>query len=260
MKKVICPVDFSDVSINATAYAAKIAQISNAELILFHEHSLWSRPEEFVIGSEDSMQVIAGQLEEQALQISKAFHISCYADVISSAKPLSVLIEKMEDDIDLIVMGMDRETDIVKDILGSLAFRLIQNIRIPLLLVPENYTFQAIDRIVFAFDPYEKEEIPVDKLVEWANIWKAEIQLLEGVNDPDHAAAYAQGEFSSHGIRIHEVDRSKLIEEIQEFMDAGKANMLALFVRDRKFRQRIFHKSLIQKLENTANVPLFIFH
>jgi len=260
MKKIFCPVDFSDVSMNATAYAAKIAQISNAELILFHEHSLWSKPEEFVTGSEGSLEQIARQLEEQALQISKAFHISCYADVISSAKPLTALIENMDDDIDLIIMGMDRKTDLLKDIFGSLAFRLIQHIRIPLILVPEKYTFQSIDCIVFAFDPYEEGEVPVDQLSEWAKLWKAEVQLLEGIKHSGHSVNVEQDKPEDHGIRIHKVDRDRLIDEIRGFMLRDGVSMVALYARSKKFRQRLFHKSVVQRLETTSSLPLFIFH
>jgi len=261
MKKVFCPIDFSDVSMNATAYAAKIAQVSNAELVLFHEHSIWSNPEEFVTGSDEATGWIADELEEQALQISNAFHISCYAEVISSTKPLLSLLEERSGDIDLFVLGMDKKTDLVKDIFGSLAFRLIRNVRIPVVLVPENYTFQPIDRIVFAFDPDEERETPIDQLVQWADIWKSEIRLLEGVTALEPSADVADTiESTSHGIGITKVPRESLIDAIGDFMAEDKADLIALFVRHRKFTERFWHRSLIRRLEKAAIIPLFLFH
>ncbi|MEJ2003663.1 MAG: universal stress protein [Cyclobacteriaceae bacterium] len=260
MKKVLCPIDFSDVSMNTTAYAAKIAQISNAELILFHEHSLWSNPEELVTGSAATTESIASELEERAVQISGAFHISCYADVVSSTKPLSSLIEDHADDIDLIVIGIERETDLIKEVFGSLSFRLIQNVRVPVILVPENYTYQSIDKIVFAFDPYEKSETPIDQLVEWAGCWKSEIQLLEGVDGPDSADSVGGDMAKREYVVIHRINRNELADEIQSFIVKGNVSMLAMFVRDRKMIQRIMHRSLIQKLEAVTTIPLFIFH
>lgn len=43
MKKILCPTDFSETAQNAIAYAAKLAQTTEAMLVLFNVQSIFDR-------------------------------------------------------------------------------------------------------------------------------------------------------------------------------------------------------------------------
>ena len=261
MKKILCPTDFSETAQNSIAYAAKIAQVSNAELVLFHEHSLWSlSTEEIIMGSNVRTARIAEELEEACAQISQAFHISCTANVVASGQTLVSLIEKYEDEFDLIVMGIDNRFDFLTYLAGSRAFQVSKNTRLPLVLVPKNYVFKSIDHIAFAFDPIEKRETNVTQLTEWAEIWKSEVSLLEAVHS-DKQVVTAVGESKgSLQIPVEQIEKAHTASSIHAYMISGKADMLALYSRNRGFFERLFHASVIKDLSSRAVYPLFIFH
>ncbi|MCA6074823.1 universal stress protein [Fulvivirga sedimenti] len=263
MKKILCPTDFSDISLNAIAYGAKLAQVSNADLVLFHEHSLWSAsPEEIILGKSSLTESIANELESQCIQISKAFHISCYADVIASGRSLVGLIEEFSSEFDMIVMGIDQDYDLFSYVFGSRAFQVSKHTELPMILVPDEFTFEKIDRIAFAFDPSEKRETPIEQLTMWAERWNSKITLLEGVQteDPAPISRVSHPGIGSEAIQVQHLSKSKMIDEIDQFMLEHNANVLALFSRQRKFFESMFHKSVIREMTRKATYPLFIFH
>ncbi len=263
VKKILCPTDFSDISLNAIAYAAKLAQISGADLILFHEHSLWSAsPEELLVGKSTFTQTIADELEKHCMQISKAFHISCYSDVIASGRSLAGLIEEFSEEFDLIVMGIDKEYDFFSYVFGSRAYQVSRHTEIPMILVPDEYTYENVDQIAFAFDPTEKRETPVSQLTEWSEIWNSKITLLEAVMNEDVAPVDKKHHSGVKGetIQVEHISRKKMIDEIDGYMHESETNMLALFSRHRRFFESLFHKSVIQEMTKRATYPLFIFH
>jgi nucleotide-binding universal stress UspA family protein len=180
--------------------------------------------------------------------------------VVYSGKPLVTIIEEFANDFDLIVMGIDRETDLLKTIFGSMAFRIIQSTGIPLILVPEDYTYKKIDKIAFAFDPYEKRPTEINQLIEWAGYLKSDIQLLEGVKEINADKSAVEESKGSPVIAVDQIDRNQLIPEIHTYMQSGNADMIALYARDRGFFEKLFHKSVIRKLAVMADYPILVFH
>ena len=263
MKKILCPIDFSENSLNATAYAAKVAQCSNADLVLFHEHSLWNfSPEEVLSGRGTVTMEIAEELELRCRQISQAFHITCYADVVSSGRTLVSLLEEFSDTYDLVVMWLSTARDIGQFVFGSRAFQVSRLIEVPLLFVPENYTFKMIERIAFAFDPSDEHETGIDQLTKWAEIWKAKVALLEGVNK-NMVLDTAASDKTRHGgnsIEVLTIDKKHLIDELHSYMMDERADLLALHARHHGFFESLLHKSVIRAMTGKAMYPVFIFH
>jgi len=106
MKKILCPTDFSETAHTAIAYAAKLARAINAELTLLNVQSLFEyTPVELVRGKEMTIAGAAERLEAQSREVSRAFKISCYAEVEPSFSKLSTIITRKAKQFDLVVMA-----------------------------------------------------------------------------------------------------------------------------------------------------------
>src|SRR5688572_5257943 len=103
MKKILCPTDFSSAAHNATAYAAKLAQVTGATLVLLHVQSIFDfAPNELVGDGDDGVQSFMEALEEQSLQVGRSFKISCYAEVEKASGSLGKAIAEKGSEYDLI--------------------------------------------------------------------------------------------------------------------------------------------------------------
>ena len=87
IKKIICPTDFSSVANNAIEYAAKLSQVFNAELMLFHVQVISPLQEVgIMLGMGNSnlrgdSRLVANRLKEMSAEINKMFKI-CNFDAL----------------------------------------------------------------------------------------------------------------------------------------------------------------------------------
>ena len=78
MKKILCPTDLSEAAQNGVAYAAKIAQVTGAQLVLFNVQSgAAMKVEARVSGRSEQFDSIEKEMESMSYQIARTFHSSC---------------------------------------------------------------------------------------------------------------------------------------------------------------------------------------
>lgn len=109
MQTLLVPVDFSPASTNAATYAANLAKVLNAKLILFHAYMLPTPVSEvpYVMVTAEEMQK---ENEELISKLADSLHLQFGVEVqwlvrigIASDEIKSLI---KETDIDLVVMGM----------------------------------------------------------------------------------------------------------------------------------------------------------
>ncbi len=120
MKKILCPTDFSEASLNAIGYAAKFAQQCDSELVLFNIQSIFSLPPgELLTKDPPTVEKARHTLEAQALEVTTAFNVSCYGEVQVSDDTLSSVISNRSEEFDLIIMGTNGPEDLYQFFFGK---------------------------------------------------------------------------------------------------------------------------------------------
>lgn len=270
MKRILCPTDFSETAHNAIAYAAKFAQKADAELVLFNVQSLFDlSPVELFTGNSKTAATAQSMLESQAIEITQQFGISCYSNVQISNMPLTSLISEKGSQFSLIIMGSGGPDDVYQFFAGSKTYKVIRQTNIPVLLVPDEAEFSAIERVVYAFDYVHEGTPPLEQLVPWLTASASELCVLQ-VLDADENVADADLEERKQKIRgsiphdlpvtfdiIHENDHS---HAINKYMVRTEADVLALNTHHYSFTEKLFHKSLTKKITAMADYPVFVFH
>ncbi|HET7179841.1 MAG TPA: universal stress protein [Chryseosolibacter sp.] len=271
MKKILCPTDFSDAAHGAIAYAAKLAQATNGELTLLHVQSMFDViPVEIMRSSPMTIREIAERLEYQSREVTKAFKVSCHAEVKSGFSKLSSVIRDKGKDFDLIVMGSDGPDDLYQFFAGSNTYNASKTSDIPLLIIPSGYVYVEIKKIIYAYDYLSERNLPLARLIPWIKALNCELTVLQVMEEAYSKEAeddLKELQFIIRTMIGHElkckydtIRSSDIAQAINSYMIRTQPDALALCSIHRNLVERIFHKSIIRRISAICNYPVFVFH
>jgi len=269
MKKILCPTDFSETAYNAIAYAAKFAQVTGCELVLFNVQSVFSlTPIDLIKGKSESVALVKEQLEAQSFEVAKTFKISCYSEVQLSGVELSSIIGASANQFDLIIMGTNGEDGLYQFFTGSHSYNVIRKAAVPVLLIPPDCSYSDIDLTVYSFDYLREEKLPVDQLEIWLNLLNSKLCVLEvlelsvskEMNRDLEDLQNLIHEIIPLPITFETIHSSNVAESINTFVLKHKGDMLALCTQHHGMLGRLFHKSIIKAISVMARYPVFVFH
>lgn len=138
-KKILCPVDFSEVSNRALRLAASLAQDCGADLLLVHVVEPIVAPADFTFGPMTS-----GEVEDRLVERSSAAVTELVKTLNLPPEKVSTRVERgrasseivrvaLEEKADLLVMGTHGYTGMAHVLLGSTAERVIRKAPCPVL-------------------------------------------------------------------------------------------------------------------------------
>ena len=142
IKKVLCPIDFSDRSGRALEYAAFIAMANDAILILLHVVEYLHHLDSLVIvnsNKKDYQHKIETKAKEKLdLLAHKYSHSIMTETIVRVGKPfLEIVRMAREIDADQIVIGSHGRTGIPHMLLGSVAEKVSRKANCPVLIFRE---------------------------------------------------------------------------------------------------------------------------
>ena len=138
-KKILCPVDFSDTSMNAANNAINFASEAKAELTFIHIIDIQALQNigDLSGGGINDLNLL---IEEEKPILSK-LKDECekkgikVKTVLTHGVPINVILETIkEDGHDLIIMGTHGKTGLTRLVLGSIAENVVRRSDIPVLL------------------------------------------------------------------------------------------------------------------------------
>lgn len=274
-KRILCPIDYSDASDSAVELAAAFAQHQKAELVLLEivEAPVLQDASNIRIGfpseSESREKDAKEMLNEYCNTIAKDFSIECSGLTKSYLMGLDQALSKVieRNHYDLVIMGTKGADDLRTFYFGTHTYHIIRNISVPLIIVPENYIFSPLKKVVFATD-YKPQDVEfIKKTLELTKDFNPELTILH-ISSRD-------SEISNHVFNSHEqnfrnsIDYEKLKVErvidqnislgINEFMASHKGNLLVLQTRDYNFIERIFKHSVVRDFSFIASYPVLVY-
>ncbi len=139
IKRILVPTDFSPGAEPALAWAAKLANCFNAEVVLLHVldirlAALAGLPPDMAAmpAVDELVRSARAEADEQMARVAARFPSA--RAVIQEGAPRSVILEVAGNlDVDLIVMGTHGRTGLAHVFFGSVAEYVVQHSRIPVL-------------------------------------------------------------------------------------------------------------------------------
>ena len=269
MKAVLVPTDLTSVSQNAGNYAAAICREMGAEMILLHVYMLPVPVSELSLVLETADEI--HQSIEQALK-KEAERIHMQTGVPAkwllrmgiASEEISYLEKERE--IDLVVMGMNREEGLNK-LLGSTTTAVIRKCqRAAILVIPQHVQFAPLQSIAYATDlSYKMNPSCFHPLITLIHQFKADLHLVH-VNKEENALTSDQisGKMKLEAVlsnvyyHYHSIRSDNVEKGLEEFINSHSPDMLTMVVHKHNLLERLFGVHHTQSMVYHTSIPLLI--
>ncbi|HEY5702730.1 MAG TPA: universal stress protein [Gammaproteobacteria bacterium] len=138
-KRILCPVDFSDISTRVLQISADLAKRFGADLHVIHVFQLPATMLEAVYEDPTDMEEeIRQRLNDKLnefVQKTKKPDVKITTGVYEGVPDVEIITSARENQADMIVMGTRGKTGLSHVLLGSVAERVIRNAEVPVMTV-----------------------------------------------------------------------------------------------------------------------------
>lgn len=269
MKRILCPTDFSKAGDNAIAYAAKLCRQLGGSLTLLHVHALGDlTPGEALWGQAQTLAQAQEALEKKCTEVKTAFKIQCAPYVIHTVVDVNAGIVEEAIPFDLLVMGTAAQHSRLQQWTGTHAYRVQRESFTSVIVVPETVNYSEIKTIVFAFDYFNHDTVPLQWLMQFSKALDCRITILLGVGQPySHELEEAVREKQRPILSLYQDnDRidfitlfgENMVDLIDNYTDCYPPDLLAFCAEPRTMMENLFHTSLIKAVGKEATFPMLV--
>lgn len=274
MKKVFVPVDFSGPSKNALEYAMALAEVTESNIVLFNAvHVPTSSAGMFVSAMDKIKDEALEQLDKWAEDCRNQLKSNNLENIeISTTTCEGLAVDKIvqyakEEGADLIIMGTQGSSGVEEVFLGSNTSNVIGKAPCPVLAIPEGVQFKGLDKIVYASEWINADDIILKQLAAFAQAFEAQIDVLHVVTEDEKYDPVIVDRIKSDFLEsidypniAFSIQRAiSIMDGLDRYLQNSQADMVAMLTQKRTFLDRIFHRSLTKKLAMHTHTPLLAF-
>lgn len=270
---IICPTDFSECSLNAIEYAARLGEMYQADLFIFHVPDKDDYQKLAIVdGNEgDVFGFIQKKLNSLVQTVgeesfSKGLK-SCSAE-IREGKPVTNILEfAAEKNADLIVIGTEGVNDFKKNYIGTRASKVVERSEVDILVVPRKVYFKPPRKLVYATDYLEEDKIAIQKIVEIARNYDSEIDVvhvstkMKSIDKSLHQTMVQELKPFVKYEKVNYVLKSYRDEPglgLENYLIISKGDILVTLSKKKTWFDQIFANNLSRKMSYFINKPLYV--
>jgi nucleotide-binding universal stress UspA family protein/DUF971 family protein len=275
MKKILFPTDFSEVSKNAFIYALKLAESINAEIVTMHVcqlpqanyvnvseylHEIYDVTELSNFENyKDEVPVLRKIAEANNLGHIKIIHVLILGNLVPEIKKITE-----NENFDFVVMGTKGATGLKETFFGTIATKVMNDVKALVLAIPEHCKYHPIEKILFITQYKQEDTGSFVRVLSLSKIFQAHIDCLR-VASPHHEVKDDSKEdwkvlVENNEVTFHFIKGEDMEGIILNFIDLHKINLIAIHVYHRNFFEKLFEISLSKKLAFHINVPILAIH
>ncbi|MGF1926021.1 MAG: universal stress protein [Bacteroidia bacterium] len=276
MKKILIPIDYSDYSNNAVDYAISIANKINADIHLCHALDV------------PDLNPMAGAMLWPLENFSELYResdeeLQTFVEKLKTTKPIvpnitfstetgsvKFIINKLTKEIhfDLIIMGLAGAGKLNRFFLGSNSRDVIENCKVPVLLIPKETSYQPFKKVAFATDLSESDINSVHHLTRLLALFNPEILLVHVSEQPSdfHDPRTPANVFLNNvtcklnysKIYYRQIKANGVDEGLKWLSENAQIDMLAMIHRHSSIFSRMLEGSHTQKMATAVHLPLLV--
>ena len=281
--KILVPVDFSDNSKNALTFACQLALEKNASIALLY---VFAAPlvNEATASGEMVSRMITDQNEFSAKRLSQftqelVQHNPDFSKLYFSYRVIlgfaaDIIIEyAIDNEMDMIVMGLRGETNAIDRAIGSVAGKVMNRAKCPVIGVPDQVTYQSIRNVGYATDYNSNDAGLVLKTkslfgemvnyeVFHVNTHEFNVENTDGDSISDENMRYLKKELTDLGlenVKIHIENYPNLVGGIQRIIEKDNVDLIVM-LHEKKAWLNFFKGSDTKDVAFSINKPLLIYH
>jgi nucleotide-binding universal stress UspA family protein len=268
MKTILIATDFSKASRSASLYGWQLGKAMKANVILFTAYPV-SHPiaalNVKVPQFDPRMQIEKKLVDESDLIVNgdgSQMDIICEEGVTHDA----ILTMAVEKGADLIILGMNGSGRNFKKLFGSTTTALIKDSKIPVLVVPEEATFTAPKRIVYASGVFMDITIdPIDQIGWLTHFFNSKLfvvrvvkdsyeEVRESVNTPQNLRKELKKLATTFDFPVN----TNITDGLKDFIKEQTIDLLVMSPHKHEWFDRIFQKSETNDIIFHSHVPLLV--
>ena len=273
MKKILVPVDFSEVSKNALNYAVELADANEASITLIHVYlppglvndsmEMLDTPERIERESMLKMNKIRETIETKYQHLK----VSCYCT--SGVTRDEINRHAKEHNMNLIVLGTQGAGYLEEKILGSTAASLIRMASCPVMAIDKKVHFNVPRKILLATDFVQLETTTILKpLKELVTLFSSELCILNIIEkntiNPSSSEIAAGFELDHTFKQFHHTffyaKNEEVVDGINEFTEQHNIDMVVMIPHHHSIISRLFKEPITHKMAYQSKVPLLTLH
>lgn len=272
MKRILVPTDFSEHARYASKVAAKIARKNNAEIYLLNLLDLPTHMNDAVnngVNIPEVMLYLAKTKErlEERMNESIFEGLTVHADARLERAFDGIVKYSEEINADLIVMGSHGASGYQEMFIGSNTEKVVRASDIPVLIIKTEMDDFNIAKFVFASDFSNEIKKPFQKLVEFANLFEAKLDLVM-INTPnsfktnDVAERIMQNFVSGFPLQnysLHIYNDANIEKGVINYSNKVNADLIGIATHGRTGIAHFFNGSVSEDLVNHAIKPVITF-
>lgn len=278
MKNILLPTDFSENSWNAIQYTLELFKDEACNFYVFNSYRLpVYTTDDFMVSStneglEESLFKVNDENLEKVLQrinkleknqkhtFRKVLEYNFFLDAIKE------VVKK--NGIDIIAMATKGASGAKEIFIGTNTGDVINNVKIPLIVVPENVVYKHPKEIAFPTDHnifYERAALKA--LIKIADLHQSNIRVLHvKMNKSElNTEQLANKNFvfeclENINYTYHTLHNLVLEDALNCFTQSREIDMIAMVPENLNFFQKLFFKPKIEEISYHTNIPLLVLH
>jgi nucleotide-binding universal stress UspA family protein len=270
---ILCPIDFSDCALNALDYAAKLGERYHARLVILHvlnkeDYRKLAPLDEDGNYQADFVAQKLKSLQDAVLKESVLLGLlSCEAIVLEGPIVQGALEYAKKISADLLVVGTEGMNEYKEQLFGSRSSRMVLQADRDILVVPRKVYFKRPRKLVYASDYMEEDKLAIQKVVEFASFFNAEIDIVHVssnqrlidkalhqsmVNEIKPFVKYEKAQY------VLKTFRDDLALGLENYLQLAKGDMLVTLSKKKDFFDKIFSNNLSRKMSYFITKPLWV--
>jgi nucleotide-binding universal stress UspA family protein len=288
VRRVMVPVDFSDISFNACRFAVSLANKYKAEVKLVHvfynpaiDVSPYADHYSYQIKLVESLREIEKSARENMLKLEHKLKIWCIKENLSHIHVSTKLINGFSTDeiLDfskkyrpaIIIMGTRGLTRDNYKAFGRVVSKVIERSTIPVLALPTGTvkTIGEIKELLYATDFDPSDYSAINRLIQMLlpfniKIHCVHICLME--KKPWDSVKLAElqehllHEYQGADISFSNIISDNIVNGLETYIRDHNIEALAVTTHKRNLLEKIFIPSISQKIYSETGKPLLVFH
>jgi nucleotide-binding universal stress UspA family protein len=284
MKTILVPTDFSDNAANALDYALALARHTQGRIILFHNSDIpltYSGTNLFSAGDlalgtdpllpaaamtnpelekiyQEKLQQLADQVRQQtgdSLAITSQYHWGSLTDNLNN------IIN--QEKVDLVVMGTKGATSFLDRLIGTTTASVLKEAHQAVLAIPSEARFKIPQKIAFAADLENDEQVYLSQALAFARPFGAGITLVhvnrehqEDIASQQKRLADIRRQFPEQPLPLFTLEDKQVALGLETFIRENQADLIAVGIHERSFLEYLFHSSVTEQLAYHTSIPL----
>ncbi len=269
---ILLPTDFSKNSGNAIAYAMELFKDQKCNFFFLHTYTPSFYRMDYMLGGplfsaipDSGVDISLAGLEKTLNDVKKTYKNPKHTyTIISAFNTLTDEINEVtvEKEIDMVVMGTQGATGAKEIFLGTNTVYVLRKAIAPVLVIPENYSFQNIKKILLPSDyltNYKQNELSM--VIKMANMNKAELIVLHVKEEYELTAGQQENKmalyksFDGLSTTFTELKGSIMPDAILDYVQNNEIDLLMMMNRKHSFFERLFERQNVDQIGFHIKIP-----